>query len=99
MVDPILARIAPQKKAGKMNVFKIESTPDGADVEIDGLFEGNTPMETELEAGVHTLIISMPGYEVWDKKVRVTSRTKMVKARLREKTTTDTNVNVNVNPF
>lgn len=75
-VAPLLAAMItaperPLKEGAELYVFKMTSAPDGADVEIDGIFEGNCTLETRLEAGVHAVKVSLPGYEVWEKKVRV----------------------------
>ncbi|MBN1808535.1 MAG: PEGA domain-containing protein [Planctomycetes bacterium] len=98
VVGALIDRIAPQKKDVEKHGFRISSVPNGADVEIDGLFEGNCPLETDLEIGVHTVKVSLPGFEEWEKKVRISGKTKPMVARLREKTTSDTNVSVNVRP-
>lgn len=92
-----IARIKSRAAAdARKYVFKVDSQPEGADVEIDGLFEGNCPLETKLAPGVHEVKISLPGYELWEKKVRVSQDLdKPIIARLRPKPTT-TEVNVNI---
>lgn len=45
------------------------STPAGADIEIDGIYMGSTPATIPFQKGVHTVRISMAGYESWEKKV------------------------------
>jgi curli biogenesis system outer membrane secretion channel CsgG len=50
---------------------KVTSTPDHADVEVDGVFYGNAGSEIKMPSGLHVINVSLPGYEVWSKKVLV----------------------------
>jgi curli biogenesis system outer membrane secretion channel CsgG len=50
---------------------KVSSTPDHADVEVDGVFYGNAGGDIKLPTGLHMITISLPGYEKWSKKVLV----------------------------
>jgi curli biogenesis system outer membrane secretion channel CsgG len=50
-------------------VVKFDSDPKGADLEIDGVFYGNTPTAVPLNPGLHEVIISLAGYESWTKKI------------------------------
>jgi hypothetical protein len=50
----------------------VSSTPDGADIEIDGNFVGNTPSEIELAPGDHVVRVSKAGYSTWERKIKVT---------------------------
>jgi curli biogenesis system outer membrane secretion channel CsgG len=99
VVPDFIKAMVPEKKDTKTFVFKVQSQPEGADVEIDGIFEGNCPVETALEAGVHTVKVTLPGYEVWEQKVKVREDAKKpIVARLRPKPeTTKTDVNVTIN--
>jgi len=49
----------------------VVSTPDGADIEIDGSFVGNTPSVVELAPGDHVVIVKKSGYKPWERKVKV----------------------------
>lgn len=51
--------------------LSIASTPDEADIEIDGGFVGNTPSDIEVKPGEHVVSVKKPGYGVWEKKVVV----------------------------
>jgi len=59
------------EKETAMASISITSEPANASVEIDGIFYGNAGNAFELEAGLHQIKVSLPGYEVWDKKVMV----------------------------
>lgn len=49
----------------------ISSVPPGADIEVDGIFVGNTDGSFELATGVHLIRISRAGGPVWEKKVNI----------------------------
>jgi len=50
----------------------VASTPDGADIEIDGSFTGNTPSMIELTPGEHTVTVRKNGFKDWERKIKVT---------------------------
>ena len=59
----------------------VTSDPSDADIEVDGVFYGNAGGEMKLPEGLHLVKISLPGYEMWDKKVRIVDGTR-IKAML-----------------
>ena len=62
------------------------SNPDGADIEIDGSFVGNTPSSVELATGEHSVAIKKAGYEDWDRKLKVTGGDIKLNAELQKQT-------------
>jgi PEGA domain-containing protein len=46
------------------------STPDGAEIELDGAFVGNTPSTVTLASGDHTVRVSKKGYQPYEKNLR-----------------------------
>jgi curli biogenesis system outer membrane secretion channel CsgG len=52
-------------------LISINSIPEGADVEIDGVYLGNAGGEFEVSPGVHEVSVSLPGHDTWTKKVKV----------------------------
>jgi len=48
----------------------ITSKPDGAEINIDGNFVGNTPSNVTVASGQHTITIKMTGYQTWDRSIR-----------------------------
>ena len=50
--------------------LQIESTPPGADIEVDGSFVGNTPSEVQVTEGDHMVIIRKPGFKTWERKLK-----------------------------
>lgn len=59
----------PVAPAPKLNVM---STPEGADIEIDGSFVGSTPSAVEVAAGEHVVTLKKSGYKPWERKLKVT---------------------------
>ncbi len=49
----------------------LTSTPDGADVEIDGAFVGSTPSTIPIANGDHTVRLSKRGYQPYERRLRV----------------------------
>jgi hypothetical protein len=50
----------------------IDSTPPGADIEIDGAFVGSTPSTVNVAAGSHDIAVKKEGFTDWTKKLSVT---------------------------
>jgi PEGA domain len=53
--------------------LQLESSPVGADIEVDGNFVGNTPSEVQISEGEHTVIIKKTGFKDWQRKMKVSS--------------------------
>jgi PEGA domain-containing protein len=51
----------------------LTSTPDGADVFVDGQFYGNTPATLKLKPGKHTIGVKMSGYKDWSREISTES--------------------------
>jgi hypothetical protein len=51
----------------------IRSTPDGAEIYLDGQLIGSTPSTLELPAGTHDLSVRLSGYQDWNRSMRVLS--------------------------
>lgn len=60
----------------------VASSPDGADIEVDGNFVGNTPSLLDLKPGSHTITITKTGYKSWQRKLLVEGSTVNVAAQL-----------------
>ena len=52
------------------------ATNEGAEVYLDGVFLGNTPLKEpiEVEAGRHQLTVKKAGYHVWNNSLVVDAR-------------------------
>ena len=53
--------------------LEVSSTPDGADIEIDGNFVGSTPSTLGVAAGPHQLSVKKAGFKTWERKITVSS--------------------------
>lgn len=51
--------------------LSVSSTPDNAEIEIDGEFMGNTPSVFKLAPGEHTISVQKDGYKSWEKKMKL----------------------------
>jgi len=51
----------------------VKSTPEGADINVDGKFMGNTPSTIQLDAGVHQILIEKEGLKPWQRTMTVSS--------------------------
>jgi hypothetical protein len=49
----------------------IQSTPPGADIEIDGAFVGNTPSIVVVSIGTHRVVVKKKGYADWSRSLNV----------------------------
>lgn len=66
-----------------IGTLKINSTPEGANIKIDGNNRGMTPFETKIEQGTHKLEIERTGYALYKEVVTVErDKTKEVGAEL-----------------
>jgi len=68
--------------AASSAILDIVSTPDGADIEIDGAFSGDTPAKLTLAPGDHTITVKKSGYQPWERKMHVIPGTVSLKANL-----------------
>lgn len=62
--------------------LNVASTPDGADIEIDGNFMGNTPSSLQLQPGDHLIAVKKVGYKAWERKMKVVGGDVTIKADL-----------------
>src|SRR3989442_15032220 len=64
----------------------ISSVPDGADIEVDGSFVGNTPSVIELAFGDHRVIVKKPGYKPLEHKIKIGGGEVRINAELEKNT-------------
>ncbi len=62
--------------------LSIDSTPSGADIEIDGAFVGNTPSAVNVATGSHQVTVKKKGFADWTKTLNVTGGTVHLSADL-----------------
>ncbi|MGO9126205.1 MAG: PEGA domain-containing protein [Terriglobales bacterium] len=68
--SPVQAEQSPAAAAAQLQVT---STPDAADIEIDGSFVGNTPSTVGVAAGQHQISVKKSGFKPWERKITVSS--------------------------
>jgi len=64
------------------NSISIESTPAGADIQIDGAFVGNTPSSLNVLPGMHEITVTKKGFAPWTRKMNVSGGTVHLNAEL-----------------
>jgi len=64
---PALASVASENLA----TVVVKSTPDGADVTVNGKFVGSTPSTLRLVAGDHAILIEKSGFKSWQRTMSV----------------------------
>lgn len=62
--------------------LSIDSTPSGADVEIDGAFVGNTPSTVSVTPGSHQIAVKKKGFTDWTKTLNVSGSSVHLNAEL-----------------
>ena len=61
----------------------ISSEPDAGDIYLEGTFVGSTPTTLELPAGTYKVTVKLPGYQDWQREVRVLAGSEVnLRARL-----------------
>jgi hypothetical protein len=60
----------------------INSTPSGADIQVDGAFVGATPSDIDLTCCWHDVTITKPGRKPWTRRVRITGGHLNINAQL-----------------
>jgi hypothetical protein len=68
-----VAAADPPPEAALVGKISVASAPDGADIEVDGSFVGNTPSDLQLPEGEHVVAVKKTGFRDWERKLKVTS--------------------------
>lgn len=78
--QPVTTTVAPSvstqssasQSTGHIAAVAVDSTPSGADIEVDGGFVGSTPSTINLATGSHEITIKKKGFADWSRKLNVT---------------------------
>ena len=73
---------APAAAAPAQASLAVDSTPSGADIEIDGSFVGNTPSTIDVKPGSHQINVKKKGFATWTRSLNVTGGTIHLNAEL-----------------
>jgi hypothetical protein len=76
---------APQSSASSEASMSVDSTPQGADIEVDGAFIGNTPSTVRLASGSHEISVKKKGFADWTRKLNVMGGSVHQNAELEQK--------------
>ena len=71
--EPTPAGTKSQQAPELVGNVSISSVPNGADIEVDGAFVGNTPSNLKLPAGDHVVSVKKSGYKPWERKIHTTA--------------------------
>lgn len=66
----VSASLSPIQKTGTLYVT---SSPSGADILLDGVYQGETPYTVYGSAGSHDLVLKLAGYQRWTSGVTIDS--------------------------
>lgn len=59
--------------AAELSTITVKSTPDGAEIKIDGNFIGSTPSTLHLAPGEHSIVLEKAGFNPWQRKISITN--------------------------
>jgi PEGA domain len=82
-VAPVAVAEPPKNPNVKLAIL---STPEAADIEVDGSFVGNTPSAVELAPGEHTVVISKKGFWPWKRTIKLVAGDIKLNAELEKAT-------------
>jgi hypothetical protein len=63
----------PEVSAANLSSVAIKSTPDGAEITVDGKLVGTTPSTVQMLPGEHTIVIDKSGFKSWQRTITVTA--------------------------
>jgi hypothetical protein len=70
-VTPQPASRPPAPAPSELSVVQVGSTPEGADITVDGKYVGNTPSSLRLASGDHRISIEKAGFQLWQRTLAV----------------------------
>ena len=68
-----IAKFQPPAPASSAAKLQVESSPPGADIEVDGSFVGNTPSDVQVAEGEHSVVVKKTGFKDWERKLKVSA--------------------------
>ena len=55
----------------------VKSTPEGADIILDGKFAGSTPSTLRIKAGDHSMKVELKGFNPWERSLTISAGTQI----------------------
>lgn len=77
----------PNSTSSAISRLSVASSPDGAEIEIDGEFMGNTPSALDLSPGKHSVTVHKAGYKTYEKKIKLATGEIKLNAELEQEET------------
>jgi PEGA domain len=71
MPSPGAAGQADAGASDELATVVIKSTPEGADITVDGKYVGNAPSSLRLTPGDHMVIVEKSGYRAWQRTINL----------------------------
>ncbi|MCX6618899.1 MAG: PEGA domain-containing protein, partial [Acidobacteria bacterium] len=68
---PQAASQAAATAPSELSVVQVKSTPEGADITVDGKYVGSTPSSLRLTSGDHQISIEKAGFKLWQRTLTV----------------------------
>lgn len=69
--EPSMTKAAPVAAASESGLISVLSTPEHAEIAVDGAFVGNAPADLKLAGGKHVVAVTAKGYKPWTKDLMV----------------------------
>lgn len=69
---PVQAPAPPSVHPAAMSSLRVATVPPGAQVFLDGVASGKTPLRLEAPPGKHEVRVALAGYEDWEAQVELT---------------------------
>ena len=69
----VIAPSAPAAPVVSSAKLAVTSVPDGADIEVDGSFVGNTPSDVQVSEGEHAVSVKKTGFKNWERRLKVSA--------------------------
>jgi hypothetical protein len=66
-----------------VSMLKVQSQPNGAQLYVNGMLIGETPLAWELPLGKHEVRLALPDYYDWEAQVNLTERNQLLPIFLR----------------
>ncbi len=86
--QPPQAATTPRPPPPPEAVFDFWSNPPGADIYLDGIYVGKTPLSRSVSVGAHAVLIRKKDFSSWQRELRATPGQQHVSAYLEQKSLT-----------
>ncbi len=70
---PVQTAESSNSNAADWSKISIKSTPDGAEIMVDGKFAGSTPSTLQIKSGEHMISVKKDGYNLWERTMTITA--------------------------